>query len=530
MAQAINISTTEVIETVQNIFVVSYQGDELKRRVASILGLTEIYGWNVVDTYEDSEKGVHLALVHYNDDADMSLYGHLRGVLVDVVGGFVIAKSFGQTPTATSDTLSVVDGKCSVTDTEGFVHSFDLDDVTIKRAFDGVVIRVIRHKGETYYLTHRKIRPTRSRWGSSPPFLTMYSQGGGPTEDQLFDLSKENSTTCYVFLVCHPVLLVGSRQNVSHPYVVFLTKYEMNSEYENCAPGIDTFERIKTIKGIADSPFIHDPQPLSIEEANKHLKWGYYNEFDAQDDRMTTGESIIMYSMQDGEIFDIVRVNSPSCSWRSSLRGNNPNIVNQFYSMLNLVYKDVATPNNANANKAWDDLKNNFILFPLYEESSIKDLYNTNKGILTLPMEPVTKDMYATKESRFHLLWLNYVLALPTPVQSEALDILSNFKTDRQDLVTWLIDLESTKNINLDDYHRRIKSLLQSARAISRQRVKDKNNYSLNGAYMSLPTIIKSTIRNFVGKENGPSLYTLVREMKKDKTAKLAAANIESTA
>lgn len=495
------------------VFDAAYKGDDLTRRVGSILGLPDCRGWSIVDTHEN------LALVHYNDDADMTIYGWLRGVLVDTETGVVIAKSFGYTPTAVAKNITSIDGTISLTDSEGDAHTFSVEETVIKRVFEGVVFRVIWHKGKSYRLTHRKIIPLRSRWGNSPTFLSMYWEAGGPTDEQLFDTTKPFSDSCYVFLVSHPALLVGTRQNITHPYIVFLTRYQMETgrPTEEVAPGLNNFERNETITGNVSQPFIHDPKSLSLPEANHHLSFGYYNNFETFDERQLTGEAIIIYRMVNGEVADIVKVHSPSYEWRVTMRGNNPNIANQFYSMLNLAYRDVTS------SEAWTNFQNKFILFPLYEEQSLKKLYEQNNVILTIPTGRVTQDMYSNRDSRIHLLWMNYVLSLPASIQRDALNILSQFRKDRNDLINWLQDIESTKDIENNDFPDRVKSLVINSRRLARTRLESGKNYSAKGCYMKLPILIKSTIRNLINKENGPSLYALVRAMKLDRQQNQAA-------
>ena len=149
------------------IFDASYKGDEVTQRVAQILNLTGVRGWSVVDTCDN------LALVHYDDDDDMNIYGHLRGVLVDTEVGAIVAPSFGYTPTAIASELIEENGFISVKDTTGGVHNFPVQDTSIKRVFEGVVIRDIWYNNRRYRITHRKINPLRSRWGSSPYFLII---------------------------------------------------------------------------------------------------------------------------------------------------------------------------------------------------------------------------------------------------------------------------------------------------------------------------------------------------------------------
>lgn len=498
-----NITADAVI--VPFIFDASYKGDSLTRKVCDILGCKDIQSWSVIDTSE------HLALVHYNDDSDMTTYGHLRGVLVDVEVGAIIANSFGYTPTAVSDNIILDNGTIAIKDKDGINHTFS-DEYSIKRIFEGVVVRVIWHKGKLYRITHKKINPIRSRWGTSKSFISMYEDAGGPTAEQLFDTTKPYSNTCYHFLVVSPELLVATRQRVSAPYIICIAQQTMdiNRPVEEVAVGIPSFATTDKVGGVVNKSVIHNPKNLTVTEANQHLNFGYYNNFKTDDSRQLTGEAVIIYKMQNGMVTDVVKVHSQAYEWRNNLRGNNPNIVYQFYALLNSTYGDISK------DKAWANFKDKFVLLPLYDVDSLKALYSQTQGILTIPSGEVARDDYSGRDSRIHLLWMNYVLSLPANLQGDALNILDNFKQDRKNLASWLATLESTnKNIEALEYSARIKGILTISRKLAKERVAEGKNYSAKGSIIKLPMLIKSTIYNLLNKENGPSLYALVREMKK---------------
>lgn len=507
MSQA-NTSSMEIENTTPVLpFVLdaSYKGDEVTRHAATILGVEDVRGWEVVDREED------LALVHYTEDADMTTRGHLRGLLLDLETDTIIADSFGYTPTAVASKLEVVDNTFSIKDTDGHTHYFDVNNMTIKRVFEGVVIRVLWRKGKLYRITHKRINPQKSRWGSSKSFLTMYDEAGGPTAEQLFDTTKPFSSTSYDFLIVDQSLLVGTRQRVNCPYIVCLAQrtVDVKRPAEEVAPGLANFTTSSAISGSINESFIHQPTALSLDEANHHLMYGYYAGFDIADERQLTGEAVIVYTMTDGIVTDIVKVHSPAYDWRVKLRGNNPNIVNQFYCLLNSVYGDIKSE------EAWKALKDKYIMFPLYDEQSLKQLYEQSQGILVIPVEEVVREDYYTRDDRIHLLWINYLVSLPPHAQADALKILSNYKADKDAVTKWLQELEeTTPNIESAEVSPRVKGIISSARRLARERVAKGDNYSAKGVYMKLPMVIKSTIRNLINKENGPSLYSRIREMR----------------
>lgn len=495
----------------------SYKGDSLTKRVAEIIGTKDITSWSVIDTFEN------LALVHYNDniDVDMSRFGYMRGLLVDTEKGTIVAGSFGYTPTAIANEITEKDGIIEIADTEGKYHKFNIDNINIKPVFEGVVIRVIWYNNKLYRFTHKKINPTKSRWGSSKNFLQIYEDAGGPTAEQLFDTTKPYSDTCYHFLVVDPTLLVATRQQVLAPYIVFIEKQtvDLMRPEDEIAPGIANFTMTTKMGGTVSKSVIHNPQQLSLELANHYLKYGYYGKFDIDDARQLTGEAVIIYSKEGDEITDVVKINSKSYEWRSNLRGGNSNVVNQFYALLGTVYIDI------NNDKAWNNFVNKLVFFPSFDIDEMKDVFNKNKRILILPLgkdgslnpdKEEDKKKYNDRNSRIHLLWINYVLSLPANLQADALNILDNFKLDRKNLTNWIGTLEyNNKDIDKTEYSKHIKRIISVSRKLAREKVSNGQNYNAKGTQLSLNSLIKKTISNLIQKENGPSLYKMVKEMKK---------------
>lgn len=528
MANTSSVTTVKISPEVAQLLPITidgtYKGDEIQNKVAQILGLTDTTGWTITD------QDGNLVIVHYTDEG-ASRNGHLRGVVVDIENEVIVATSFGHTPTVVTSQLEEKDGLLSLTDNEGIVHVFDTEQTIIKRVFEGVVIRVIWYNNKCYRLTHRKINADRSRWGSSPTFLSMYEVAGGPKPEELFDTSKPYSSSCYVFLVSHPSLLVGTRQHVTKPFIVNLAQFNMDLKRpaDEVAPGLANFVTDSEIGGSVNESFIHEPLPLTLEEANNHIKYGYYNDFKVRDERQLTGEAVIIYQMVDGKVTDIVKVHSPAYDWRLNMRGNSPNIEHRFYSLLDTVYKDVKTE------AQWEEFKKKLIPLSLYDESSIKELFEVNQGIITIPdsEELLNFTSFCNRDDRIYLLWINYVLSLPTSVQFSALKIYSDFINDRNHLIEFIQSLERNpehqnidtinfSNLKIDDKPfkvnekalKRLKIIIVTSRQLARKRIADKQNYSASGKLMNLPMVIKSTIRNLICKEKGTSLYQLTKLMK----------------
>ena len=509
-----NVPTNDLKDSITNPLVniityARYKGDELTQRVAEIIKVP-FDGWEIVDSFEN------LHMVHYKDDADMYKVGHVRGILVDVEAGCIVASSFGYTPVAVESSLKVTEnGEIIVMDEHKFVHSFPKDEFVIKKVFEGVVIRVILYKGKVYHLTHRKINCSRSRWGSSPKFMEMYSEAGGPKDEELFDLSKQYSSDCYIFLIVHPSLLIATRQTIEVPYIVHLDTLVMNLNYpvEEIGFGNAKFEVQEKMNGYVGKSIIHKPSPLTIGEANVHLDFGYFEEFKVKDERQKTGEAIIIYLLnKDGSVKDIVKVHSPSYEWRSMLRSNDPNIVHRFYEIgPKYSYLDFSKLQDL------EEFKKKFILFPLYPEELLQGVFTNNKSIVNLPEGEVDPAWFIRKDAKLYVIWMNYVLSLPFNMQKLGLSIIEQFAKDRDAIVEFLFQHhEKCAVIETDeDLIPRAKAIISCARTMSKNDIANNKNFSQKGVYLREPVLVKTKIRNFIRKESGPSLYSLVRSMKK---------------
>lgn len=513
----INIPTNDETKVVVPfVFDASYKGDALTKRCAEIIGMTDLTGWSVIDTYEN------LALVHYNPKTDFQKFGHIRGLLLDTESGDIIADSFGYTPIAIYDEISAIDDKVSITDVDGINHKFLLTDkdVYVKRVFEGVVIRVIWYNNKMYRITHKKINPVRNKWGNSKRFLDIYDESSGPTAEQLFDTTKPYSSTCYHFLAVDGTLLVATRQKVLAPYLVYIERQEvcLQKPVDDIAIGTPNFPLIDKISGTVSVSGIYNPQQLNINQVNRYLKYGYYKKYEipdeceVPDERQLAGESVIFYRKVNESIVDVVKVNSKSYEWRSNLRGGNHNIVNQFYAKLDMVYGDLTD------NSKWEKFKSDLILFPLYSVDAVKNEYEEGKGILLLSINKgftFDKDYYNTRQSRIRLFWINYVLALPISHQEAALELLDNFTTDRDNLIKWLSTLEdNVKKVSEPDYCKYVVRIINSARKTANEAVKNGTNLTKKGQVLNYKATVRNKIHNLIDKERGTSLYAMIREMK----------------
>ena len=484
----------------------AHTDDKMVTAVSEILNIPVSRDWSIIDRVD------HLALVNYSENADMAVFGHLRGILVDTEARTVLTTSFGYTPTAVCEKLLEIDGHIHIKDKDGVAHHYALDKCTIKRAFEGVVFRVFLHKGKMYTVTHRKINPSRSRWGSSKNFLDMWTEANAPSAADLFNLTSENSSNGYNFIVVHPELLVASRQRVTAPYLVFLGSYNIETKRENTAPGIYS-PLTSEVDNDVKASVVHEPKALTVADANAFLECGYYDRHSYIDDRLNTGESVIMYVQDEKGFTNVLKVNSPSFDWRVSMRGDNPNIRHQFYSLLNITYPNVDT------DEAWERFSERLIVLPLHNPEMVKSAHNIMGYTSSVPeYKPEEEyDMYETRDKRVQLLWMNYLIALPYHQQAQVLPLLDEVKNERNAVISWIQELERSGHRESEHIIPRIKNLITISRQLAQKKISSGQNVNRNGKKMSKPVVIADTLRNLISKEDGASLYALVRSMRRYK-------------
>lgn len=481
--------------------------EEVTKQIAEILGIEVNNQWKIVD-FQDG-----LAMVHYNDGANMDLYGKLRGVLIDLETSKVIADSFGYTPIAVQSELEVKDNKLTIVDGDNHSHVFSMDNVFIKRSFEGVVIRTLWYNNKFYRMTHKKINAEKSKWGSSKFFTSIYEEAGGPTVEQLFDTSKPYSSTVYDFIVVDSELMIGSKQQVNKPYIVLTssTNFDIGKPDHQVASGIHNFQTSSEVSEIMNKTFIHKPVNLSIDEANYHLKFGFYCQHKFYEELLATGEAVIVYSIKDGVVEDLVKVHSKPYEWRLNLRGNEPNCKYRFYSLLDSAYCNSYEELN-------QEFMKKYIIFPFVDVNFLKKIYNEQNVITNLNTK-FREDLQLVSYERnmkIFMIWLNFLISLPPYQQEAALDYFDEFLVERDLLIQWITDIE-LKVITVDfeeipdKAKRRIINIMKEARTkVSRLRCDEEKKKEF----------IKASITNFLCKERGNSLYGLVRAMKKSKETK----------
>src|SRR5437016_8433671 len=114
----------------------------VKQQIADILQVPNSPEWKIVDDREDK----NLYLIHYERDADMTRFGGLRGIAVDIAARAVVSRGFGYTPTAVADTIAVgPDGKVQLDDEHGITHTLDAATFVAMTGWEATAVFMFKH-------------------------------------------------------------------------------------------------------------------------------------------------------------------------------------------------------------------------------------------------------------------------------------------------------------------------------------------------------------------------------------------------
>ena len=385
------------------------------------------------------------------------------------------------------------------------------------------MMRVFKHDGVVYYSSHRKIDASKSHWGNSPTFTQIYKDLKGPSDDQLFDPAQKDSSFCHLFLMVHPSILIATKDQVGCGYIVYIGTIKTNDLDPTPPPKPTTVELPET--GVISEPILIESKAISLESANSRLRYGVYQppEDENVDVRLLPGEFVIVYCYDENdEVTGLIRVQSIGYTWRASLRDNNPNLYHQYMCLMN----DVHIPTNNCI--GYQQFLNKYPLLSPYQPEQIKESLDTRGPFISWPQ--YTCDFaLKTREEKMLNIWGAFMLAVPLHLQSEVCGYIDRFTAERNEVAEWLKELEekdsqktsTQKPPPSDSVSKpprdptevpRIRQILDQVRKFAYERQQKGMNKSRDGKVMSIPLLIKDNIRNLVMKEEGTSLYRLIRE------------------
>ena len=518
--------------------------DNTRKLISQVIGIENSAAWDIVS----SDPEHNLYMVHHKPEANLFDYGKIRGIVVDTEAKTVVCRSYGYTPIVNADQITIQSGDNNIhlIDELGYEHVMQPERIHMKTGFEGTLIHVFKHNGKVYRSTRKRLDPSRSRWGNSITFTEMYWDLGGPKDEVLFDSNSKYSPYCHTFILVHPDVLVVSKDNIGDGYLVYLGPKQMWSvSYDEC-PYKQTYENGALYFGINQEEFNEDPRPnagwiddtlhvpltvtnmsdnvthsqghaifspnnLSFDEANKHLMFGFYNSFEGynnMDYRLLPGEFVIIhYTDEYGALIKMVKVQSSSYSWRSNMRDNNPNLLYRFFQLVNGSYIHYET----------DDGKRRYnSLYPTltpYDKDSIMNKIKNNEPFVIWPQTVLDKNLLIDKESRMYNIWLAFLNSVPLHKQKDVSNYLDYLYNNRNELIGWLRMLERRGGLDSTVIPSRAINIIGAAKKFAREKVKRDQNVTNTGKILSIKTLIRNNIRNLVMKEEGSSLYRLIRDM-----------------
>ena len=264
--------------------------------IYKLLGVTPKEDTNLRILDEVQED--NLILVHYLEPTLQTR--HIRGTVIDVEQGKIVAESFPYT-----EELLPSDKK---------IETIPLDkSCEVTKAFEGTILRVFRGMiSKNWYLsTHRKINGRRSRW-AGPPFGKMF--------DALWELPEEAGSmeayltpgNCYVFLLSHPDNRLVCR--ISEPCIHHVQTFEPLKDHDFMTA---TFSKL-----LKSHPNVKNQTVLDIQTTEDLIKNA--KELDWQE---CSGLLVTQYGTTNGEkeISSCWKVIPESYQQRRGIRGNEPN-------------------------------------------------------------------------------------------------------------------------------------------------------------------------------------------------------------
>lgn len=486
---------------------------ETKQKVSEILNIPNTKEWEIVS--EDPEANLYMA--HHSMEADMQYYGTLRGVVVDVENKAIISHSHPHTPKVVANSINIHEGKIFMKDEYNVDYELDPEKINVKMGFEGTLMHVFKHNGKVYRTTRKRLDPSRSRWGNSVCFLQMYWDLGGPTDEVLFSPDKAYSPYCHTFIMVHPDVLVATKDDVGDGYLVYLGPKQMYRTDTECPydlSDVDIDLHVpETSNDFDDKTTIYQPENLSLEQANKHLLFGFYDGFEGYqylDPRLLPGEFVIVELLDDdGLVTHVLRVESPSYTWRSVMRNNNPNIKHRFYELV-----DYSFLKNSRDNRM--KYENMFPILTRYQHKDLKKLIDNDMPIMVWPQKTEEQSEFPrNREDKLYNIWQCYLVSIPFHYQKEVVKYLEELAERRTNVINWLFEISVT-GIDYSEFSKRAKDILHKTREFAEDKMrKGQNTDQKTGKAKTVDEMTRDNIKNFIHKEKGPSLYRLNKEMVK---------------
>jgi hypothetical protein len=477
-----------------------------KKEFGKMLGLDENGPWDIVSENED------LAMIHHQQDADMNVYGTVRGVVLDKKTGNVVSYSYPHAQKFVLPTLANIDGVVMLDKKTAIPFS----SLKIKIGFEGPLIQIFKHNGKVYHATRKRLDSGKSRWGNSKIFEEIWKELEGPSDDTMFNVNKKYSPYCHTFIMNHPDVLICTKDNVGRGNLIYLGPKQMYSTEPGKCPypleEVDTDLHVPNTVSLYEpgneNKSIHSPDHITLEEANKHLLFGFYEGFEGYqflDSRLLPGEFLIL---EDTNSKMMYRVESPSYAWRSAMRNNNPNFLHRFFELLDLAY----LRNTAEDEKKYMDM---VPILTTYDVDSLRSNLSGNPMIVWPQNTEVVELIPTNKDAKLYNIWQCFLVSVPLCRQLMVVEFFEHLLKRRDEVTNWIVDLSSKMDkIDILKFSPRVQDILMKTRSFAAEKVRRGENVDRRTKVVrTVEELTVENIRNFISKEKGSSLYRIIREM-----------------
>lgn len=393
---------------------------------------------------KDLDSG--LVLLHYDPetvgqtDVDDKVR-RLRGVIVDISDAEnykVVCPTTGYVATSVTTPEEFRNKDHTFVDTDGKSHTVDREACQVFPVYEGVMLRIWKHKGSLMISSYKRIDCTRSKWGGGLTFREML--------DQYLDVEKievkDGHTHCVV---------------VSDPHLMSLSS----------APGAVQF--ICTFKeptGTPDytsnqeAPWARKPDPL------EHV-WSVC--------RYAKDSDVIL--VQPGK--KTLRVVTPQRRFKMEMVGNDPNILHRCYELADLaLFKKKGQK---------DDFLEKFPPIPVIFDRDVQTKNIRTKEDLLLKGVRLSNNQLTNRsdpkvhERRLRVVLSHYAMAISDHYFLEVLDCISTLMKERQRMVKVLQanfdkfktgDFSGYTNKDMGSIGRYLKGRLMNAEKFARENCK----------------------------------------------------------
>ena len=559
----------------------------IKMKASIILNIPVDDNWRITDTQivatsdfdglKDENPMVHeLVMVNYTKGADMSKYVWIRSIVIDLTSRVIVNSSHTYEPEVVLNRIDVSKfGNVRFIDLDKNQHQINLnpnddilhqynnnnkgkyvkpvqtnggfyDNIKIVQGFEGIMITVMYINGRMKLSSASKIdiTHTESRWGGTETmtFYEMYEHLHGPNVEELFDTSKMYSPYVHIFIMVHPTTLHVSKENAKNGYMVYLgaqTPTDMHLIHEMSKENLNYFHNSSEIDFVRKTPsnlssdmdlvinnpdkWYYTPPKLSINEANKHLKYGYDDRSTTsstktnQDKRLGPGEFLLVTFIRNGYPVPInFRIYSTAYNWRRIIRDNETNLYLQFCRLTTdaLLKKD--------SYKAY--MSKYKRKYPIFKKYHVDDIISFTKRKTLWELDTTNNDESIKLHiDRIYNVWVSLLMAVPPHLQSIISEFYNDYFRDRDDLISFVVGMMT----QVDEYEELIVDQHDPRKSTPLQRITreaEKRTLSTLEKMTSIKKeepdnryekILTDNVTNLINMEYGHSFYSMVRQMKK---------------